>query len=122
MVFRVAQWYPDLVSHVFSVCTPYFKVHDQYVSTEALVKGGVPQFGYQLQFGSPDHKIEKVVTDEAKIRKWLLGHYGGKPSSGKKFMTPEDGVDLSLIETDEFGPSPLFSQEVTVAIKEMPST
>lgn len=112
MVWRVAQWYPDLVSQVFSVCTPYFKIHDQYVPTEALVNGGVPQFGYQLQFGSPDHKVEKVVTDETKMRKFLLGFYGGKPKSGEKFMKPEKGINLKLIEEDEFGMTPLFDQEV----------
>lgn len=112
----MAQWYPKLVSHVFSVCTPYFKIHDQYVPTEVLVKGGVPQFGYQLQFGSPDLQVEKVVNTEAKIRKFLLGLYGGKPKSGKKFMTPEHGIDLSLIEDDEIGMSPLLDQEVHSAV------
>ena len=32
----------------------------------------------------------------------LKGFYGGKAKSGKKFMTPEDGIDLKLIEEDEF--------------------
>ena len=112
VVFRVAQWYPDLVSHVFSVCTPYFHVSDQYVPTEALVKGPVPQFGYQLQFGSLDQKVEKVVNNEAKVRKFLLGAYGGKPSSGRKFMTPEHGIELSTIEEDEFEMTLLLSHEV----------
>lgn len=113
VVWRIAQWYPNLVSHVFSVCTPYFSVHDQYVSTESLVKRGVPQFGYQLQFGSPDHKVEKVVTDETKMWKFLAGFYGGRPKSGKKFFIPKEGIDLSLIEEDEIGMTPLLNQEVS---------
>lgn len=113
VVWRVCQWCPDLVSHVFSVCTPYFKVFDQYVSTEQLVKGGVPQFGYQLQFGSEDQKVEKVVNDEAKLRKFLKGLYGGKSKSGKVFMDPKTGVDLDLVENDEIGMTPLLNEEVS---------
>lgn len=36
-VWRVAQWYPSLVSHVFSVCTAYAPVVERFVSTEELV-------------------------------------------------------------------------------------
>ena len=112
VVWRVAQYYPDLVTHVFSVCTPYFRVYDQYISTEGLIENGIKQFGYQLQFGSPDQKVEKVVTNEPKIRKFLSGMYGGRPKSGKTLMTPEEGVDLDVIENDEIGMTPLLSEEV----------
>jgi pimeloyl-ACP methyl ester carboxylesterase len=112
VVWRVAQWYPNLVTHVMSVCTPYFKVFDQYVSTEQLTKSGVPQFGYQLQFGSADGVVEKVVNNEAKLRKFLSGLYGGKPKSGKLFMDPRKGVDLDLVENDDIGMTPLLSEEV----------
>lgn len=78
-----------------------------------MVKGGVPQFGYQLQFGSEDQKVEKVVKDEAKLRKFLSGLYGGKPKSGKVFMDPKVGVDLDLVENDEIGMTPLLSEEVS---------
>lgn len=108
----MAQWYPDLISHVFAVCTPYFKIHDQYVSTEMLVKNGVPQFGYQLQFGSPDHQVENVVTDETRMRKTLKGFYGGRASSGRPFMLPEKGIDLESVQNDDFTMTPLFDDEV----------
>lgn len=121
MVWRVAQYYPDLVSHVFSVCTPYFKVHDRYVSTEAMVSGGVPQFGYQLQLGSPDQKVEKVVNSEEKMKKFLLGFYGGRPSSGKMFFEPKKGVDLDVIENGEVGMTPLLNEEVCDALHFMTS-
>ena len=116
VVWRIAQYYPDLVSHVFSVCTPYFRMYDQYVSTEQLIENGIKQFGYQLQFGSSDHKVEKVVTDETTIRKFLAGLYGGKPKSGKTFMTPENGVDLEIVANEEVGMTPLMSKEVSVAL------
>jgi pimeloyl-ACP methyl ester carboxylesterase len=111
-VYRIAQWKPQLVSHVFSVCTPYFRVLDQYVSTQDIVDSGVKQFGYQLQFGSEDGKVEAVVKDERTMRNFLLGAYGGQSKSGKKFMTPEQGVFLDVVRDDDFEPSPLLNPEV----------
>ncbi|KXL49052.1 hypothetical protein M433DRAFT_147658 [Acidomyces richmondensis BFW] len=111
VVYRTAQWYPDLVTHVFSVATPYWSPQDEYVSTEALVNGPLPQFGYQLQFGSEDNKIENVVKGEKMIRKFLKGIYGGKPRSGKSFMSPEKGIDLELLQSDEFDMTPLLNEE-----------
>ncbi|WPH02972.1 Hypothetical protein R9X50_00584400 [Acrodontium crateriforme] len=112
VVYRTAQWCADIVSHVFSVATPYAQPQPQFISTEQLVAAGMTMFGYQLQFGSEDQVIEKAVHNEAKIRKWLTGLYGGKPSGGRVIMTPEKGVDLSIVEDDsEIGMSPLLNQE-----------
>lgn len=110
-MYRVAQWYPKLVSHVFSVCTPYMPVQDDYVPLSQLVTK-LPNFGYQLQFGSADQKVEKVVKGEVAMRKFLAGMYGGKPSTDTPVMTPEHGVDLKVITDGEVGPSPLLNEEV----------
>lgn len=69
--------------------------------------------GYQLQFGSPDYKVEKVVTDETRMRKTLKGFYGGRASSGRLFMVPEKGIDLEAIENDDFTMTPLFDDAVS---------
>lgn len=111
-VYRVAQWYPDLVTHVFAVCTAYAAPMENYVSTEELIKTTLPQFGYQLQFGSEDGKIEKCVKDEASIRKFLLGMYGGKTASKKHFLTPQHGIDLSMIEDEDIAMTPLLTEDV----------
>ncbi|KAK4502885.1 hypothetical protein PRZ48_006311 [Zasmidium cellare] len=112
VVYRVAQWHPSLITHVFSVCTPYQPPVERYISTETLSQTTLPQFGYQLQFGSEDGKVERVVRDEGRMRKFLLGMYGGRPSGrGKKFMSPIHGVDLGMVEEGEFGGSPLFEEE-----------
>lgn len=111
-VYRVAQWYPELVTHVFSVCTSFAPCTDSFTSTEDLVKGPVPQFGYQLQFGSSDERIEKVVKDEGSIRKFLLGMYGGRPSGGNRFMTATEGVDLKAFDEGDVAMTPLLSEEV----------
>merc|ERR1712070_1154426 len=49
--------------------------------------------------------------DEGRIRKFLNGAYGGKAQSGKPFMSPQEGVDLSLVEKEEFGKTPLLDDE-----------
>jgi soluble epoxide hydrolase/lipid-phosphate phosphatase len=85
VVYRVAQWEPKLVSHVFSIATPYFNVSESFVPAEMVVKF-LPNFGYQLQFGSEDSKVEKATEDEEVRRKFLTAMYGGKLSSGRKAM------------------------------------
>jgi hypothetical protein len=84
VVWRAAQWYPDLITHVFSVCTPYTAPHKVYFSTEDLVKGQLPQFGYQLHLASGE--VEKSVKDEQSIRQFLRG-----PNSELVF-DPEKGI------------------------------
>jgi hypothetical protein len=98
VVWRAAQWYPDLVSHVFSVCTPYTAPHRVYFSTEDLVKGQLPQFAYQLHLASGE--VEKSVKDEQSIRQFLRGMYGARGPKGELAFDPERGVlaeNLSII-------------------------
>jgi pimeloyl-ACP methyl ester carboxylesterase len=115
VVYRIAQYYPDLISHVFSVCTSYMPTRDTWVPLEQLVQK-LPAFGYQLQFGSDDHKVEQVVKDAATMRKFLSGMYGAKTSSGRPIMIPERGVDLDVIKNDDVGLSPLMDQEVRLTM------
>lgn len=116
VVYRVAQFYPELVTHVFSVATPYFPVLREYRSADDLVKGGLRVFAYQLQLGSAEHVVEKCLgKDERKARRFLNGIYGGKPRSGKSFMTGEEGVDLGMVEgREEIRKTPLLDDEVGV--------
>ncbi|OAL48395.1 alpha/beta-hydrolase [Pyrenochaeta sp. DS3sAY3a] len=90
VVWRAAAWYPDLVSHVFSVCTPYTAPHREYFSTEDLVKGQLPQFAYQLHLASGE--VEKTVKDEQTIRQFLRGMYGARGPNGELAFDPEKGV------------------------------
>ena len=114
VVYRAAQWYPSLISHVFSVATPYTGPMDSFVSTEELVKGPLPQFGYQLQLGSEDQTVAKSVRGEQRVRKFLNGLYGGKVEGGGGFLTPETGVDLKVVEDGEVGMSPLLDEKVCI--------
>jgi hypothetical protein len=97
-VWRAAQWYPDLITHVFSVCTPYTAPQKVYFSTEDLVKGQLPQFGYQLHLASGE--VEKSVKDEQSIRQFLRGLYGARGPNGELVFDPEKGIlaeNLSVI-------------------------
>ncbi|KAF2751383.1 alpha/beta-hydrolase [Sporormia fimetaria CBS 119925] len=90
VIWRVAQWYPQLVSHIFSVCTPYTAPHREYISLEQLADGPLPQFRYQIHLASGE--VEKIVNDEQKIRQFLKGMYGAKGPNGEEAFDPCKGV------------------------------
>lgn len=90
VVWRAAQWHPELVTHVFSVCTPYTPPHRQYFSTEDLVKSELPQFAYQLHLASGE--VEKAINDEQSIRQFLKGIYGGRGPTDEYAFDPQRGV------------------------------
>lgn len=82
--------HPELVTHVFSVCTPYTPPHKEYVSTEDMVKTILPQFQYQVHLASGE--VEKSVKDEQSIRQFLKGMYGGRGPNGEYAFDPCKGV------------------------------
>jgi hypothetical protein len=133
VVWRAAQWYPDLVSHVFSVCStsppfffppipvafplltptapaaPYTPPHAQYFSTEQLAAGPLPQFKYQVHLASGE--VEKSVHDAASIRQFLKGVYGARGPEGELVFDPEKGV---LVENlGKVGESRILNGEVS---------
>jgi len=82
--------HPELVTHVFSVCTPYTPPRKEYISTEDLVKTQLPQFAYQLHLASGE--VEKFVNDEQSIRQFLKGMYGGRGPNGEIAFDPCKGI------------------------------
>jgi soluble epoxide hydrolase/lipid-phosphate phosphatase len=109
VVWRAAQWHPELVSHVFSVCTPYTAPRPEYFSVEDLVKGPLPQFAYQLHLASGE--VEKSVKDEQSIRQFLKGVYGGRGPNGELAFDPEKGVLVDNLP--KIGESRLLNGEVS---------
>ena len=99
---------------MFSVATPYFRVQDEYYTVQQLVDTRLPNFGYQLQFGSEDRKLERFVAQEGMLEKLLTAMYGGRLSSGRTAMDPNKGLDLQAIKEDEVAMSPLFDPEVSI--------
>ncbi|XP_014557836.1 hypothetical protein COCVIDRAFT_96111 [Bipolaris victoriae FI3] len=90
VVWRAAQWYPELITHVFSICTPYTAPSEKYFPIEDIVKGPVPQFAYQMHLASGE--VEKVIKDEETIRQFLKGMYGAKGPNGEVVFNPTKGV------------------------------
>ncbi|KAF2197449.1 alpha/beta-hydrolase [Delitschia confertaspora ATCC 74209] len=90
VVWRAAQWHPELISHVFSVCTPYAPIQKQYLALEDLVKGRLPHFGYQLHLASGE--VEEFINSEETIRQFLKGMYGGTGPNGEVLFDPAKGI------------------------------
>jgi len=107
VVWRTAQWHPELVSHVFSICTTYTAPHEQYRSTEELVNGPLPQFGYQLHLASPE--VEAAIQTKERMRQFLNGTYGGKGPNGEVLFDPAKGVLFENLP--KVGKSKLFSDK-----------
>lgn len=90
VVWRCAGWHPELVSHLFAICTPYAAPTKNYISTEDMVNGPVPQFGYQLHLASGE--VEPRINDENGIRQFLNGMYGGRGLKGEVMFSPNKGI------------------------------
>ncbi|QDS74776.1 hypothetical protein FKW77_001705 [Venturia effusa] len=90
VVWRCAAWYPELISHLFAICTPYAPPTKSYISTEDLVNGPVPQFGYQLHLASGE--VEPRIKDENSIRQFLNGMYGARGPKGEAMFSPDQGI------------------------------
>lgn len=112
VVYRFAQWHPDLVSHLFSVCTPFMPPSDQYMSTADLVNGPLPQFGYQLHLAGPE--VEAKLNSSERIKQFMKGMYGGRTDDGKVVFSPEKGINFDVI--DRIGAPPLLNNEVSIPI------
>ncbi|KAI4720615.1 hypothetical protein E4T48_03138 [Aureobasidium sp. EXF-10727] len=103
VVYRTAQWYPELVTHVFSVCTPYTAPSRHYLSLAEMVNGPLPQFGYQLQLAGPE--LEANVKSYEQVKGFLKALHGGKSASGEPCFRPETGIDLEGLRTIGLAPS-----------------
>ena len=109
IVFRVALWYPELVSHLFSVCTPYFPANKgPFVPVEKIVEQSVPQFQYQIQLASGE--VEKIVNSKETMHDFLKAMYGASGPNGEHGFDVYKGVIGENFS--KLGPSPLLSRKV----------
>lgn len=107
IVYRAAMWYPNLVSYVFSICTPYWPPSKKYISHEDVVKK-LPNFGYQLHLAGPE--VERAIKTREQIRAFLNGVYGGRTPNGEAFFAEEKGMLLENLW--KVGRSPLLNDKV----------
>lgn len=111
IAYRTAVYHPSLVSHVFSIVTPYAPPSSSFHSLEELVKSVTPQFGYQLHFAGPE--VEARIQGRETVRQFLMGIYGGQTPDGFMF-SPEKGVDFDVLP--RVGMPGLLDEEVSVAL------
>lgn len=107
LVWRFAQWHPDLIRGVFSICTPYAPVLPVFIDIPQLVER-LPNFRYQLQLAGPDVERE-IGSDPAKLRAMLAGMYGARGPNGEKAFSTDKGVLFENL--DKMGKSPLLSDD-----------
>ncbi|KAL8717308.1 MAG: hypothetical protein Q9225_005440 [Loekoesia sp. 1 TL-2023] len=108
IVYRIALWYPKLVTHVFSICTPYTPPSKSFTSLEEIVRSGrLPNFGYQLQLASG--QLENVIQSREQIKQMLNSLYGGRTSNGEPGFDVEHGVYLDRLP--HLNHTPLVSKE-----------
>jgi soluble epoxide hydrolase/lipid-phosphate phosphatase len=112
IAWRFAQFHPDLVSHIFCVCTPYTAPHSTYVSTEELAKGPMPQFGYQLHLASGE--IEKVLTTKEHMNAFIRGVFAARLPDKSAVFSPTKGILLDRLK--DLGPTRLMSDKVRLSL------
>merc|ERR1711939_507372 len=108
IAWRFAAYHPELVEHLFVVCTAYTAPHKDYISTEDLVKGPMPQFGYQLHLASGE--IEKVLTTKDHMNAFIRGVYGKARTPQKEVaFSPTKG--LLFDKLPKLGPTYIMSEK-----------
>lgn len=108
VVYRVALWYPELISGVFAVCTPYMPPSLKKTDLETMVKTVLPNFAYQLHLASGE--VEQHITTKEQIRQFLNALYGGRGSNGEVGFDVRKGPIYENLPS--LGPSPLLSKEM----------
>lgn len=109
LVWRFANWHPEMLKGVFSICTPYGPVSPVFVDIPAMIER-LPNFKYQAQLAGPDVERE-VGCDPAKLRGLLSGCYGARSPDGAKAFSVDHGFFLENLE--KMGKSPLLDDDET---------
>ncbi|ERF71229.1 hypothetical protein EPUS_08147 [Endocarpon pusillum Z07020] len=108
IVYRFAFYHPTLVTHVFSICTPYLAPQPTYTPLKLLTRTTVPNFSYQHQFSSG--AIEESIQTRSQIKSFLNAAYGGKPADPALVVfNPNAGFNLAGLE--KLGHTPSLSEE-----------
>lgn len=96
IVYRIALWHPELVTHLFSVCAPYWPPTRDFVSMETLVQSGrLPNFAYQLQLASGT--VEENIVSRDEIRQLLNGMYLATSPDHARAFDVKDGLHFDAL-------------------------
>lgn len=88
-------WHPQLVTHLFTVCTPFSPTLKEYKPLEFYVKEGIlPNFEYQLRLA--EGQVDGLRSKN-QIRQFLNGIYGGRGPNGESAFDLQQGVYLDRL-------------------------
>ena len=80
-MYRTALWHPQLVSHLFAVCTPYRPPAKTYMPIGAMVETRMPNWGYQIHLASGE--VEEHIKSKDEIKQFLNSVYDGRGPNGE---------------------------------------
>lgn len=109
VVYRIALYEPAFVTHLFSVCTPYWPPTKEFQPLEKVVEK-IPFFGYQVQFANGG--LENILRSKEQIRQFLNAIYGGRTANGEGALSIEKGVLLEKLPGIQ--QTPLLSKSVCI--------
>lgn len=107
VVYRCALWHPELVTHLFSICTPFARPSRVFLPMDKVLEKA-PQLGYQVHLAGPE--VEAAVQTKKQIRQFLNGIYGGRTADGQVLFDPTTGVRLDRLPA--IGKTPLLTDRV----------
>ena len=92
IVYRASLYYPKLITHVFSICTPYAPPSTVYEPLHLVVNMRLPNFRYQEHFASGE--LEEALQSRAEIKQFLNGMYGARGPKGEGAFDATKGIFL----------------------------
>ncbi|CAJ2506043.1 Uu.00g001730.m01.CDS01 [Anthostomella pinea] len=102
-IWRMTNYYPELIRAVFSICVPYMPPTPVKISLEQFAEK-MPNFRYQLHLASGE--AEKMIDKSTeRLRGFLNGMYGGTTADGGRVFSTDTGIIEENL--DKIRPSPL---------------
>lgn len=90
VVSRIYLHYPSIVTHIVSVCTPYFQPVSSYIPIETVVKS-IPSFTYQIAFADP--QTERDLGSREAISRFFRSIHRGLGEGGPALQVTKDWVE-----------------------------
>lgn len=107
VVQRCAQYHPQLVTHLFSISTPYFPIEASYTPIRILAKT-LPTYAYMEHLASGE--LEEHIQSRSELRAFLNGCFGfPRGPQGEQGFTPQYGVHFENLP--KLAPSHLFTAD-----------
>jgi len=88
VAFRMYFWRPELVTHIASICLPYFPPIESFVTLPEIVER-CPNFTYRLALVNPQTEHD-FASSPGTISKFLRAIHRGKDDSPVEFQVTEN--------------------------------